>query len=430
MTGPGKPTLCLAAEIMRSLEEQQQEWAGTLAGAAEVKLALELAKKALGLALEEEPSEGIARKDAAEVLQKLHDTCWEHLHGQRLSECLSLWREVFALNCLLRSTGSETAREALRLLDLGLILGGPETHVAETLFAQAEDLAKELARKRGLDEGGSQLLAEPAPFGKPSGLVVKRPVEEVKDLGMEDFLVIYFNKKRPVVLRQSCSFWPAIRRWCKEDFWCHGALGQRFVPVERDYWMEEGFEIMQLKDFIQHCKAEASERSTSQASAVERLSKGGYLAQHALLDQLPSLEADVQTPDFALCGSTGTVLRQVFFGPNGTVTPVHWDPYENIFCQVVGEKYLRLYPPSEAPKLYPRTSSDQEMQNNSQIEPADLLLGEREGGSAYAEKFPELQTAQYWDVVLQPGDVLYLPIGWWHFVKSLSISISLAFHFT
>lgn len=40
-------------------------------------------------------------------------------------------------------------------------------------------------------------------------------------------------------------------------------------------------------------EAEASERSTSQASAVERLSKGGYLAQHALLDQLPSLEAPV-----------------------------------------------------------------------------------------------------------------------------------------
>eukprot|EP00913_Durusdinium_trenchii_P004154 g3849.t1 len=279
-------------------QEQQQEWAGTLAGAAE-----------------EEPSEGIARKDAAEVLQKLHDTCWEHLHGQRLSECLSLWREVFALNCLLRSTGSETAREALRLLDLGLILGGPETHVAETL-----------------------------------GLVVKRPVEEVKDLGMEDFLVIYFNKKRPVALVQGRLLVP----WSSRSALCPG--GEPW----RDYWMEEGFEIMQLKDFIQHCKAEASERSTSQASAVERLSKGGYLAQHALLDQLPSLEADVQTPDFALCGSTGTVLRQVFFGPNGTVTPVHWDPYENIFCQVVGEKYLRLYPPSEAPKLYPRTSSDQE----------------------------------------------------------------------
>ena len=40
-------------------------------------------------------------------------------------------------------------------------------------------------------------------------------------------------------------------------------------------------------------------------------------------------------PDLALCGSGGTVLRQVFFGPEGTVTPLHSDPYENIFCQAI-----------------------------------------------------------------------------------------------
>merc|ERR1712139_634978 len=97
-----------------------------------------------------------------------------------------------------------------------------------------------------------------------------------------------------------------------------------------------------------------------------------------VLDQIPSLDADVLTPDIALCGPEGHLLRQVFFGPRGTVTPLHYDPYENALCQLVGRKYVRLYAPSETPNVYGRDSSDP-LRNNSTIEPADLLEGEAAG---------------------------------------------------
>ena len=61
--------------------------------------------------------------------------------------------------------------------------------------------------------------------------------------------------------------------------------------------MDEGFNIMQLKDFIQHCKVPSPRcqqqkvtRLRQVAGACSNPSKGGYLAQHALFDQLPSLE--------------------------------------------------------------------------------------------------------------------------------------------
>ena len=62
---------------------------------------------------------------------------------------------------------------------------------------------------------------------------------------------------------------------------------------------------------------------------------------------------------------------------------------------------------------------------------SQLACGCREGeaSGAYAEGFPLLAGAAYVDMVLEPGDVLFLPRGWWHYLKSLSTSISLAFHF-
>jgi ribosomal protein L16 Arg81 hydroxylase len=31
------------------------------------------------------------------------------------------------------------------------------------------------------------------------------------------------------------------------------------------------------------------------------------------------------------------------------------------------------------------------------------------------------------DVVLQPGEVLFIPVGWWHHIRSLEISINVSF---
>jgi mannose-6-phosphate isomerase-like protein (cupin superfamily) len=31
------------------------------------------------------------------------------------------------------------------------------------------------------------------------------------------------------------------------------------------------------------------------------------------------------------------------------------------------------------------------------------------------------------DIVLEPGECVFLPLGWWHWVKSLDVSISLSF---
>ena len=58
---------------------------------------------------------------------------------------------------------------------------------------------------------------------------------------------------------------------------------------------------------------------------------------------MPHLARHLPMPDLCHCIGNGDVTKHTFFGPKGTVTPVHHDPYHNCFVQVVGSKYVRLY---------------------------------------------------------------------------------------
>ncbi len=132
---------------------------------------------------------------------------------------------------------------------------------------------------------------------------------------------------------------------------------------------------------------------------------------------------DICIPEFCLTGGDGAreVDVNAWFGPAGTVSPLHTDPRHNILCQVRGSKYLRLYPASESAKLYPYEGSDL-LSNTSRV---DLEEEENKDDTS----FPKFTTASGWEGVLEEGDALYIPPGCWHFVKSLSPSMSVSVWF-
>jgi hypothetical protein len=81
-----------------------------------------------------------------------------------------------------------------------------------------------------------------------------------------------------------------------------------------------------------------------------------YVAQTTLFDQIPQLAKDFTVPDYTslipsqICDGDDSeqtdeaVKINAWFGPAGTVSPTHHDPYHNLFCQAVGAKcVLRFY---------------------------------------------------------------------------------------
>ncbi|CAO1612833.1 unnamed protein product [Parajaminaea phylloscopi] len=156
----------------------------------------------------------------------------------------------------------------------------------------------------------------------------------------------------------------------------------------------------------------------------------GYVAQQDLLSQCPLLDAACPALPHTRVGPKGDREQwrsNVWIGPSDTFTPLHRDPYENLFVQVVGRKRVHLFPPSAAPHLYLRTNGSQ--QNTSVVPTERYLL--RTGDREREADFPALNQAAddpgACHVTLEAGDALYIPRGWLHCVASLSTSASVNF---
>jgi hypothetical protein len=101
-----------------------------------------------------------------------------------------------------------------------------------------------------------------------------------------------------------------------------------------------------------------------------------------------------------------------WLGPAGTVTPLHCDYDDNIFAQIWGSKRIFLAPPHHDEFLYPREAN------------AILFGSPFDPEAPDFETFPLARQASTIECIVNPGDMLYVPAGWYHQVRALSFSLS------
>jgi hypothetical protein len=101
-----------------------------------------------------------------------------------------------------------------------------------------------------------------------------------------------------------------------------------------------------------------------------------------------------------------------WLGPAGTVTPLHCDYDDNIFAQIWGTKRIFLSPPHHDEFLYPSEANA-------------ILFGSPFNPEAPDfEKFPLARQATMIECIVNPGEMLYVPAGWYHQVRALTFSLS------
>ncbi|KAM6223948.1 HSPB1-associated protein 1 [Rhynchocyon petersi] len=126
---------------------------------------------------------------------------------------------------------------------------------------------------------------------------------------------------------------------------------------------------------------------------------------------------DVMWSDFGFPGRNGREST-LWVGSQGAHTPCHLDSYGcNLVFQVQGRKRWHLFPPEDTPFLYPTRIPYEESSVFSKINVVNPDL----------KRFPQFQKAERHMVTLNPGQVLFVPRHWWHYVESidpLTVSIN------
>ncbi|KAL1635729.1 hypothetical protein SLS58_010092 [Diplodia intermedia] len=467
-------------------------------------------------------------RDPREVMRMAH----KKIHVFPFKDVRKCWLRAWVEGSLARARevleddgedAGDWVTEVVRLVDMALILAGGvgrETTcewifaVLEKMLEQDEDQRERPAKRRrtsgGGDANGSGKDADSFPSSTVRAPRLRHPIPRHENLSLEAFQAhlntaagfqnstdedLPGDLPQPLIITGALSHWPAIsdpsRRWSDPHYLMRKTLGgRRLVPIEigRSYTDDDwGQKIVTFRDFMRKYMFhdQDDDDDNEEAGNDDDYNQTGYLAQHDLFAQIPSMRADIAVPDYCYAtpvpapspatknatpplppGHPSFPLLNAWFGPADTISPLHTDPYHNVLAQAVGRKYVRLYPPGQRARLYPRGvgADGVDMGNTSEIDVGEAMAvlegwdgwrthssssspedEEEEKGVSeaeawaraedlsmrrfdFAERWPEFGKAEGCrEAILGPGEALYVPKGWWHYVRSLAPSFSVSF---
>jgi len=236
-------------------------------------------------------------------------------------------------------------------------------------------------------------------------------LERIECPTVEEFQENYFSKNKPVILANAAKNWHARTILTPDTI--KTKFGDLTVPVrESDNELEVFFgearrKNMRLGDYM--------ELICGQAYFDTR---PPYLANISF-DQpegrqyLQRIKALLDFPDY-FRNNTGSAVCLWVAAP-GQKSSIHNDNYYNLNAQIYGTKSYLLFPPEQCKLLY--TEYMNETCWASRVDPQEPDF----------EKYPLFQETEAVEAVLQAGDMLHIPIFWFHqaFARTVSISTNM-----
>ncbi len=259
----------------------------------------------------------------------------------------------------------------------------------------------------------------------------KIQIERREKLSPETFQQEYLaGSGRPVIVTDAMVGWKALSKWNLDYF--KSQFGSDTVIVEPTLNSKVS-KVMKLADYIDYIETPSgkspgfwidvdTDRPLSKAPECGEVPL--YLYSWNPIMRHPELLDDVEvTPYFVedwipfLTPATRELLRWatppyywIFVGREGSPPTLHQDfgGTHAYLAQVTGRKKCTLFSPQESELIY---------QGRIDPEKPDL------------SRFPLLAKATFYEGILAPGEMLFIPAGWWHYVRVLEKSITFSYDF-
>ena len=126
---------------------------------------------------------------------------------------------------------------------------------------------------------------------------------------------------------------------------------------------------------------------------------------------VPEFARDLGSIPYALGDNRSPSL---FFMGCESFTRLHYHPEGDAFtCQFIGSKRFVLYPPDQSRFLY--------------VVPLSPTSRALDPEKADRDLYPAFSKARAIECVLQPGEVMFIPIHWWHVVYGSEFNVSVLY---
>ncbi|NER14516.1 cupin-like domain-containing protein [Leptobacterium flavescens] len=229
-----------------------------------------------------------------------------------------------------------------------------------------------------------------------------KKIPRVHSITKEEFLRDYFRPQKPVVIEGFIEDWPAYQKWNLD--YMKEIAGDKTVPLydDRPVDYKDGFNEphakMKMSDYVDLLKREPTKFR---------------IFLWNILKEVPELQKDFSYPDFGLRLMKG--LPMLFFGGRDSYTFMHYDiDLANIFhFHFEGKKQCILFNQDQSKYLY-------------KIPHSLITREDIDFANPDYDKWPALKHAEGYIAELEHGSILYMPEGWWHYMRYLTPGFSMS----
>lgn len=230
-------------------------------------------------------------------------------------------------------------------------------------------------------------------------------VDEVEcSIKPDEFYGRYYTQNRPVVIRNLLSRWTTFSHWSFDML--ANQYGDTIIEVtigrsdDRDHDMHPELhrEEMRLNDFIRFARTEVT--NERYLVAQNKAFQGMMCDLKQTIDPLPGILQRNEDSDAFL-----------WLGPRGTVTHLHYDNVNVLHVMIDGSKRFIFTPPEDASLVYNHVG----------------VFSEVDAANPDLSRHPLFASARRFEVTVNAGDAVFIPVGWWHYVEGLTPTLAVSF---
>ncbi|MEP6711900.1 MAG: cupin-like domain-containing protein [Ferruginibacter sp.] len=232
-----------------------------------------------------------------------------------------------------------------------------------------------------------------------------KAIDKVESISPEDFKKNYYEKMKPLIITGLAKKWPAYKNWNWDYF--IDKVGEKEVGVYNNVKSDSYTPIntadayMKFGDYLEKVKAGPLDLRIFLFN----------IFQHA-----PQLIDDFAWPDELMNGFVKK-YPMLFVGGQGSVTHMHFDIDMShiLHTQFIGRKRVLLFPHEEQFRLYRKPWEVLSLANYANYtEQFDY------------DNFPAVKLAQGYEVILEHGDTLFMPAGFWHHMEYIDSGFAMS----